>query len=46
MKCSLIDSRFRTKADRKSRAIMSLMGADQTMRSIMNNLDVFSIMAV
>ncbi len=39
----LIDSRFRTKADRKSRAIAGLsMGANQTMRIIMNNLDVFS----
>jgi enterochelin esterase family protein len=39
----LIDSRFRTKPDRKSRAIAGLsMGANQTMRIIMNNLDVFS----
>lgn len=39
----LIDTRFRTIPDRKHRAIAGLsMGANQTMRIIMNNLDVFS----
>lgn len=39
----MIDAKFRTKADRKNRAIAGLsMGANQTMRIIMNNLDVFS----
>lgn len=39
----MIDSRFRTKADRANRAIAGLsMGANQTMRIIMNNPDKFS----
>ncbi len=39
----MIDSRFRTIADREHRAIAGLsMGANQTMRIIMNNLDKFS----
>lgn len=39
----MIDTRFRTIADRKHRAIAGLsMGANQTMRIIMNNLDMFS----
>ncbi|MDA3927660.1 MAG: alpha/beta hydrolase-fold protein [Prolixibacteraceae bacterium] len=39
----MIDARFRTKADRNNRAIAGLsMGANQTMRIIMNNLDTFS----
>ena len=39
----MIDSKFRTLADRKHRAIAGLsMGANQTMRIIMNNLDKFS----
>lgn len=39
----MIDTRFRTIADRKHRAIAGLsMGANQTMRIIMNNLDTFS----
>lgn len=39
----MIDSRFRTIADREHRAIAGLsMGANQTMRIVMNNLDVFS----
>lgn len=39
----MIDSRFRTLADREYRAIAGLsMGANQTMRIFMNNLDVFS----
>ncbi len=39
----MIDSRFRTMPDRKHRAIAGLsMGANQTMRIIMNNLDKFS----
>ncbi|MGD9931255.1 MAG: alpha/beta hydrolase-fold protein [Mangrovibacterium sp.] len=39
----MIDTKFRTMADRKHRAIAGLsMGANQTMRIIMNNLDVFS----
>jgi enterochelin esterase-like enzyme len=39
----MIDSKFRTIADRKHRAIAGLsMGANQTMRIIMNNLDKFS----
>ena len=38
----MIDAGFRTKADRKHRAIAGLsMGANQTMRIIMNNLDVY-----
>lgn len=39
----MIDAKFRTKANRDNRAIAGLsMGANQTMRIIMNNLDVFS----
>ncbi|HEY4324893.1 MAG TPA: alpha/beta hydrolase-fold protein [Mucilaginibacter sp.] len=39
----MIDSKFRTVADREHRAIAGLsMGANQTMRIIMNNLDKFS----
>jgi enterochelin esterase family protein len=39
----MIDAEFRTKADREHRAIAGLsMGANQTMRIIMNNLDVFA----
>lgn len=39
----MIDARFRTIADRRHRAIAGLsMGANQTMRIIMNNLDMFS----
>jgi len=39
----MIDSKFRTIADSKHRAIAGLsMGANQTMRIIMNNLDKFS----
>lgn len=39
----MIDLKFRTIADRKYRAIAGLsMGANQTMRIIMNNLDKFS----
>jgi enterochelin esterase family protein len=39
----MIDSEFRTFADREHRAIAGLsMGANQTMRIIMNNLDKFS----
>lgn len=39
----MIDARFRTIPDRKHRAIAGLsMGANQTMRIIMNNLGVFS----
>lgn len=39
----MIDAKFRTKADRDHRAIAGLsMGANQTMRIIMNNLDKFS----
>ncbi|MCW0484948.1 alpha/beta hydrolase-fold protein [Gaoshiqia sediminis] len=39
----IIDARFRTLPDRKHRAIAGLsMGANQTMRIIMNNLDKFS----
>ncbi len=39
----MIDAKFRTIADRKHRAIAGLsMGANQTMRIIMNNLDKFS----
>lgn len=39
----MIDSKFRTLADREHRAIAGLsMGANQTMRIIMNNLDKFS----
>ncbi|HXK65814.1 MAG TPA: alpha/beta hydrolase-fold protein [Spirochaetota bacterium] len=39
----MIDSRFRTIADREHRAIAGLsMGANQTMRIIMNNLNVFA----
>lgn len=39
----LIDSKFRTIPDRKDRAIAGLsMGANQTMRIIMNNLETFS----
>ncbi len=39
----MIDTKFRTKADREHRAIAGLsMGANQTIRIIMNNLDKFS----
>lgn len=39
----LIDTKFRTKADRNNRAIAGLsMGANQTMRIIMNRQDKFS----
>jgi enterochelin esterase family protein len=39
----MIDTKFRTLTDRKNRAIAGLsMGANQTMRIIMNNLDKFS----
>ncbi len=39
----MIDAKFRTMADRQHRAIAGLsMGANQTMRIIMNNLDKFS----
>ncbi|MGZ3754122.1 MAG: alpha/beta hydrolase-fold protein [Mucilaginibacter sp.] len=39
----MIDKKFRTLADRDNRAIAGLsMGANQTMRIIMNNLDKFS----
>ena len=39
----MIDTKFRTIPDRKNRAIAGLsMGANQTMRIIMNNLDKFS----
>ena len=39
----MIDSEYRTKADRNSRAIAGLsMGANQTMRIAMNHLDKFS----
>ncbi|SKB32472.1 alpha/beta hydrolase [Alkalitalea saponilacus] len=39
----LIDTRFRTKTNRENRAIAGLsMGANQTMRIAMNNLDKFS----
>ncbi len=39
----MIDSKFRTIADREHRAIAGLsMGANQTMRIFMNNLDKFS----
>jgi enterochelin esterase-like enzyme len=39
----MIDSKFRTLPDREHRAIAGLsMGANQTMRIIMNNLDKFS----
>ncbi|MFA9390370.1 MAG: alpha/beta hydrolase-fold protein [Prolixibacteraceae bacterium] len=39
----MIDAKFRTKADRDHRAIAGLsMGANQTMRIIMNSLDTFS----
>jgi len=39
----MIDREYRTRADRKKRAIAGLsMGANQTMRIAMNNLDVFS----
>lgn len=39
----MIDSRFRTLPDRENRAIAGLsMGANQTMRILMNNLDKFS----
>ena len=39
----MIDVKFRTKKDRESRAIAGLsMGANQTMRIIMNNLDKFA----
>lgn len=39
----MIDGKFRTKATREYRAIAGLsMGANQTMRIIMNNLDKFS----
>jgi enterochelin esterase family protein len=39
----MIDAEFRTKTDRKQRAIAGLsMGANQTMRICMNNLDAFA----
>jgi enterochelin esterase family protein len=39
----MIDAKFRTSVDREHRAIAGLsMGANQTMRIIMNNLDKFS----
>lgn len=39
----MIDTRFRTVANRENRAIAGLsMGANQTMRIVMNNLDKFS----
>jgi enterochelin esterase family protein len=39
----MIDAKFRTRADREHRAIAGLsMGANQTMRIIMNNLDKFA----
>lgn len=39
----MIDAKFRTKADREHRAIAGLsMGANQTMRIIINNLDKFA----
>lgn len=39
----MIDQKFRTKANRENRAIAGLsMGANQTMRIIMNNLQTFS----
>jgi enterochelin esterase-like enzyme len=39
----MIDSKFRTMADREHRAIAGLsMGANQTMRIIMNNLNLFA----
>ncbi len=39
----MIDAKFRTKANRQNRAIAGLsMGANQTMRIIMNNQDKFS----
>jgi enterochelin esterase-like enzyme len=39
----MTDARFRTLADREHRAIAGLsMGANQTMRIIMNNLDAYS----
>jgi enterochelin esterase family protein len=39
----MIDAKFRTVADREHRAIAGLsMGANQTMRIIMNNLDKFA----
>ncbi len=39
----MIDGKFRTLADREHRAIAGLsMGANQTMRIVMNHLDVFS----
>ena len=39
----MIDAKFRTLANRENRAIAGLsMGANQTMRIIMNNLDKFS----
>jgi enterochelin esterase-like enzyme len=41
----MIDAKFRTKPDRDHRAIAGLsMGANQTMRILMNNLDKFSFM--
>lgn len=41
----MIDAKFRTKADREHRAIAGLsMGANQTMRILMNNLNKFSSM--
>lgn len=41
----MIDAKFRTKTDREHRAIAGLsMGANQTMRIIMNNLDKFAYM--
>ncbi|KDN54368.1 alpha/beta hydrolase-fold protein [Flavobacterium seoulense] len=39
----MIDTKFRTIANRENRAIAGLsMGANQTMRIMMNNLDIFS----
>jgi len=41
----MIDAKFRTRSDREHRAIAGLsMGANQTMRILMNNLDKFSSM--
>jgi len=41
----MIDTKFRTRADRDHRAIAGLsMGANQTMRIIMNHMDTFSAM--
>ncbi|MFC3336863.1 alpha/beta hydrolase [Flavobacterium palustre] len=39
----MIDAKFRTIANRENRAVAGLsMGANQTMRIMMNNLDTFS----